>query len=87
MINKLTEAQAELVEALTKFQDKYECDHAELVQVVGYALDEIKNPPTPTGTLTPKGEAELKEKQDAEAKKTSKTSPPPAPNLNLATAK
>ncbi len=65
MIAKLTEAQAELVETLTKFAEKYEAaDHAELVQVVGYALDEIKAPPALTGTLTPKGEAEAKANKD-----------------------
>lgn len=69
MINELHKAQAELTELLTKFRDKYDATHDELVQVVGYALDAIKYPAVPTGTLTPKGEAELKEKEAKDGKK------------------
>jgi uncharacterized radical SAM superfamily protein len=85
MITKLAEGKAELIELLTKFSEKYEVDHTELVQVVGYALDEIKYPAVPTGVLTPKGEAEAKAEQDKKAKAPVKA--PPAPSLNLATAK
>jgi hypothetical protein len=93
MITKLAEGKAELIELLTKFSEKYEVDHTELVQVVGYALDEIKYPAVPTGTLTPKGEAEAKAERDkgikpkAPVKPATDIKPPPAPSLNLATAK
>ncbi len=87
MITKLVEGKAELNKFLTEFQKKHEVDHAELVQVVGYALDEIKNPPVPTGTLTPKGEADLKAEREKHVKAPSKPAatlpPPPAPKLNL----
>ncbi len=72
MINELEKVKAELIKFFTDFRDRNGADHNDLVQVVNYALDEVKNPAAPTGTLTPKGEAELKAKQDAEAKKTTK---------------
>lgn len=48
MINEIHKAKAELVEFLTKFQEKHNATHDELKQAVEYALDDIKSPPLTT---------------------------------------
>jgi len=64
MIDNIQKVQEDLAKTLTKIRDDNNANHAELVQVVEYALESVRYPAIPTGTLTPKGEAELKTKDE-----------------------